>query len=60
MFKLLIPDAWRLYRYLAPDFMRQVTTMSRTALAIKDASATWKGAKIGHMLYQPPQDEKPR
>jgi hypothetical protein len=47
MFKLTLkPDAWRLYRYLAPDFMRQVTTMSRTALAIKGVSATWKGQKL--------------
>ena len=61
MFKLsLKPDAWRLYRYLAPDFMRQVTTMSRAALAIKGASATWKGAKIGHTLYQLQHDENPQ
>ncbi|WP_268886892.1 DUF4225 domain-containing protein [Kosakonia quasisacchari] len=53
MFKLTLkPDAWRLYLYPAPDFMRQVSTMSRTALAIKGAGATWKGAKIGHTLYQ--------
>jgi len=38
--------------------MRQVITMSRTALAIKGASATLKGAQIGHMLYQLRHDEK--
>ncbi len=54
------PDAWRLYRYLAPDFMRQVTTMSRTALAIEGVGATLKGAKIGHTLYQLQHDEKPQ
>lgn len=59
MFKLTLkPDAWRLYRYLAPDFMRQVNTMSRTALAIKGAGATLKGAKIGHTLYQLQSNER--
>nr|WP_312178202.1 DUF4225 domain-containing protein [Pseudescherichia sp.] len=61
MFKLTLkPDAWRLYRSLAPDFMRQVTTMSRTALAIEGVGATLKGAKIGHTLYQLQHDEKPQ
>lgn len=32
--------------------------MSRTALAIKGAGATLKGAKIGHTLYQLQSNEK--
>ncbi|MCK1969158.1 DUF4225 domain-containing protein [Franconibacter sp. IITDAS19] len=53
LFKLTLkPDVWRLYRYTTPDFYRKVSTMNRTALAIKGTGAGWKGLQIGNNLYE--------
>lgn len=53
IFKLTLkPEAWRIFKYLPTDYYRQVQIMSKQDLALKGATAVWKGSAIGVNLYQ--------
>lgn len=53
IFKLTLkPEAWRIFKYLPTDYYRQVQLMNKPALALKGATAAWKGSTIGVNLYQ--------